>query len=312
MPSIDMEETSALAARLIDRAILFLPQLLTAVLILVVGLFLGRWIADALNRAFQHSTRIGETVRAPLISIVRYLVVIFTVILALGQVGVQTTSLLAVLGAAGLAVGLALQGTLTNIAAGIMLLWLRPFRVGDYIETQTFGGTVREIGLFVCHLETFDGLFLFAPNAALWNVWMKNHTRAGPRVVAWTVELKRDLVGAEAACRLAPDALAETGLDRVDAALDQLTPDAQVILVRGIVREGSIAGAQRLVPSRLRAAMIERFGPEGEPRSIHRLVPGDSDPSRYMGIEEAPRANAVLVNARPEAADQGAIATAPR
>lgn len=312
MQPLDLQETSAFASRFVDHAILFLPQLIVAVLILVVGLFLARWIGEALGRAFKHSTRIGETVRAPLISIVRYVVVIFTVILALGQVGVQTTSLLAVLGAAGLAVGLALQGTLTNIAAGIMLLWLRPFRVGDYVETQTFAGTVREIGLFVCHLETFDGLFVFAPNSAIWNVWLKNHTRAGPRIVAWTVELKRDLADGEAACTLEADALAETGLERVDASLDQLTPDAQVILVTGIVREGSIAGAQRRLPGLLRAALVKRFGPEGEPRAIHRLVPGDGDPSRYLGIDHAPKANAAFVNVRPEAADQGAVASAPR
>jgi small conductance mechanosensitive channel len=312
MQSIDIQETSALAARFLDRAVFFLPQLVAAGLILVAGLFLARWIGEGMARAFQHSTRIGETVRAPLISIVRYVVVIFTVILALGQLGVQTTSLLAVLGAAGLAVGLALQGTLTNIAAGIMLLWLRPFRVGDYIETQTFSGTVREIGLFVCHLETYDGLFVFAPNSAIWNVWLKNHTRAGPRIVAWTVELKRDLPDAVAACTLAPDALHATGLDRIDASLDQLTPDAQVLLLRGTVREGSIAEALRLVPHRIRTALVERFGPDGDPRSIHRLVPGDSDPSRFLGVDEAPKANAALVNARPEAADQGAVATVPR
>ena len=130
-------------ARLADRLVLFLPQAAVALVILVVGFLLARWVARLLGHAFTHSTRIGETVRAPLISIVRYFIVVFTLIIALGQVGVQTTSLLAVLGAAGLAVGLALQGTLTNIAAGIMLLWLRPFRVGDYIETSAVAGTVR-------------------------------------------------------------------------------------------------------------------------------------------------------------------------
>ena len=311
MQPLDIQETSAIAVRFVDRAILFLPQLIAAILILVVGFFLARWISEAMTRTFRHSTRIGETVRAPLISIMRYIVVIFTVILALGQLGVQTTSLLAVLGAAGLAVGLALQGTLTNIAAGIMLLWLRPFRVGDYIETQTFSGTVREIGLFVCHLETYDGLFVFAPNSAIWNVWLKNHTRAGPRIVAWTVELKRGLSDVEAACMLSPDALASTGLDRIDASLDQLTPDGQIILVRGIVSDGSIAEAQRLVPHRIRTALVDRFGPEGDPRAIHRIVPADNDPSRYLGVEHAPKANAAFVNTRPEAADQGAVATAP-
>ena len=84
----------------------------------------------------------------------RYAVLILVAIGALGQLGIQTTSLLAVIGAAGLAIGLALQGTLSNIAAGIMLLWLRPFHVGDFIEVSGHAGAVEEIGLFVCQLRT--------------------------------------------------------------------------------------------------------------------------------------------------------------
>ena len=106
---------------------------------------------------------------------------------ALGQLGVQTTSLLAVIGAAGLAIGLALQGTLSNIAAGIMLLWLRPFHVGDFIEVGGQSGTVEEIGLFVCQLRTYDGLFLFMPNSAIWNAALKNYTRNGGRLVSINV-----------------------------------------------------------------------------------------------------------------------------
>jgi small conductance mechanosensitive channel len=89
------------------------------------------------------------------------------VVAVLGNLGVQTASLLAVLGAAGLAIGLPLQGTLTNIAAGIMLLWLRPFHVGDYIEvpSNNISGTVKEIGLFACQLENFDGIFVLLPTA---------------------------------------------------------------------------------------------------------------------------------------------------
>src|SRR4029077_20533207 len=86
---------------------------------------------------------------------VRYSIVILVIVIGLAQLGIQTTSLLAVLGAAGLAIGLALQGTLSNIAAGIMLLWLRPFHVGDQIKVGTQSGAVEEIGLFVCQLRTF-------------------------------------------------------------------------------------------------------------------------------------------------------------
>ena len=115
---------------------------------------------------------------------IRYAVLILVLIVALSQVGIQTASLLAVVGAAGLAIGLAWQGTLSNFAAGLMLLWLRPFRIGDFIEVGAIAGTVREMGLFACHLETFDGMFLFAPNSAIWNNLLKNHTRNAGRLVS--------------------------------------------------------------------------------------------------------------------------------
>jgi len=115
---------------------------------------------------------------------IRYAVLILVLIVALSQVGIQTASLLAVVGAAGLAIGLALQGALSNFAGGLMLLWLRPFRIGDFIEVGAIAGTVREMGLFACHLETFDGMFLFAPNSAIWNTPLKNHTRNAGRLVS--------------------------------------------------------------------------------------------------------------------------------
>src|SRR5690606_6640128 len=98
------------------------------------------------------------------------------------QIGVATTSVLAVLGAAGLAIGLALQGTLSNIAAGIMLLWLRPFKAGDFIETASAAGTVREIGLFATQIDTYDGIYRFVPNASLWNQPLSNFTRNPSRM----------------------------------------------------------------------------------------------------------------------------------
>lgn len=309
---LNLAESSAVLTRFLERSLLFLPQAVTAVLILIAGLFLARWLSRLLMHAFAHSVRVGETVRAPLVAIVRYVVIVFTLIIALGQLGVEMSSLLAILGAAGLAVGLALQGTLTNIAAGIMLLWLRPFRVGDYVETKDFGGTVREIGLFVCHLETFDGLFIFAPNSSLWNVYLRNHTRAGPRTVAWSISLPRSVDFDAARAALVgggPTEEVGTGLAEADAYLDSLGKEDQVLVLRGIVEEGSITETQRRTPQEIRRLLVARFGPEGEPHSIQRLLPGDADPSRYLGHSEAPRANRTLVNQRPEAADQGAAAT---
>ncbi|WP_062016894.1 mechanosensitive ion channel family protein [Aureimonas sp. AU4] len=274
------------------QAAAFLPNLVAAILILLIGFFLARWLAALVSRAFGATGHTDETVRGPLVAIVRYLVIVLTLLVALTQVGVQMTSLLAVLGAAGLAIGLALQGTLTNIAAGIMLLWLRPFRVGDYIETQTFAGSVREIGLFVCHLETFDGLFVFAPNSTLWNVWMRNHSRAPSRLLAWSITLPRE-VDLEAARSTLTEAWSRedegrSQLAEPEAFLDQLTADAQVIVFRGRVQDGSTARAQRWTAQTIRQIFVERLGAAAEPRAIQRIVPGDADPSRYLGSGDAP------------------------
>ena len=173
----------------------FLPRFVAAILILIVGALIARWLSRAIFNVTGRSAHIDATVRPILAAIVRYSVLILVFIAALSQVGVQTASLFAVLGAAGIAIGLALQGTLSNIAAGLMLLWLRPFRVGDFIEVNNMSGTVREIGLFVCHLETFDGLFLFAPNATIWNQALRNHTRNAGRLVSVdvTVPAKADI-----------------------------------------------------------------------------------------------------------------------
>ena len=155
----------------------FLPRLVAAVLILVIGTIVARWVSRAVYDISQRTTHIDPTLRPVLASMIRYAVLILVLIVALGQGGIQTASLLAVVGAAGLAIGLALQGALSNFAGGLMLLWLRPFRIGDFIEVGAIAGTVREMGLFACHLETFDGMFLFAPNSAIWNTPLKNHTR---------------------------------------------------------------------------------------------------------------------------------------
>lgn len=170
-------QLSAVAALVWVWAVAFLPRLSAAAVMLAVGFLIAGWLSRLVRRIVEHTHHIDSTVAPILGTTVRHAVLILFLIAALGQLGVQTGSLLAVLGAAGLAIGLALQGTLQNIAAGIMLIYLRPFRVGDYIETATVAGTVREIGLFVTQLDTGDGLFVFAPNSAIWNTPLKNHTR---------------------------------------------------------------------------------------------------------------------------------------
>ncbi len=161
----------------------FLPRLTTAVVILVLGYYFAGVAASGVRKLTTRTPHADATMVPVLAAVTRYAILIFVLVAALSQLGVQTTSILAVLGAAGLAVGLALQGTLSNIAAGIMLLWLRPFRVGDYVEVSSVAGTVEEINLFHSRLRTWDGIYKFVPNSQLWNTTLTNYTRNRTRLV---------------------------------------------------------------------------------------------------------------------------------
>jgi len=164
-------------------AVELVPRLLAALAVLAIGTIAAGWAARAVGRMLERTDRIDATLRPVLTATVRYSILIFVVVATLSQLGVQTTSVLAILGAAGLAIGLALQGTLQNIAAGIMLLWLRPFGVGDYIEVPSVAGTVEELGLFSTQLRTWDGIYKFVPNSELWNKILTNYTRNPTRLI---------------------------------------------------------------------------------------------------------------------------------
>ena len=110
---------------------------------IIIGFWLSSKASSMVRKQMSTLQRVDKTLAPILASIIRYAGFILTLVVALGQFGVQTTSIIAVLGAAGLAIGLALQGTLSNVASGIMLLLLRPFSVGDWIETNSISGTVK-------------------------------------------------------------------------------------------------------------------------------------------------------------------------
>ncbi len=159
-----------------------LPNLAAALILLLLGWWLAGRVARGVGRLLKR-TRVDETLHTIITSTLRYAVQIVVFIAVLGQLGIQTTSILAALGAMGLAIGLAMQGTLSNIAAGIMILWLRPFKSGDYIDAEGVSGTVRQVGLFTSELESWDGLYVFVPNSQLWNRQVTNYTRLPTRMV---------------------------------------------------------------------------------------------------------------------------------
>lgn len=177
----------ALTVMAVDGALNFL----IAVLILIAGWMVARWLGRWLRDVVERSHLIDETLKPLLVNGVRYAILAVTVVAVLSQFGVQTTSLIALLGAAGLAVGLALQGTLSNVASGVMLLVLRPFRVYEKIKIADVTGKVREIGLFRTEIVTDDGNFVSIPNATIFSGTIVNVSREKNRRTNFTVEIDR-------------------------------------------------------------------------------------------------------------------------
>lgn len=161
----------------------YLPNLITwatnillAIVILLIGLwFSGRvqnWIVN-ISQQYKH---LDDTLFRFLGSIVRYIILAFVIIAVLNRFGVQTASIVALLGAAGLAVGLALQGTMSNLAAGVMLLIFRPYKVGDFIDAGGHFGKVTAIDIFTTVLQTFDNQQIIIPNGGIWGEKIINHS----------------------------------------------------------------------------------------------------------------------------------------
>ncbi len=148
-----------------------------AIVLLVVGWTVAGWIRRVIRRTLDRVPALDETLKPFIANLVRYAVLIFVLIAVLNQFGVQTTSIIAVLAAAGLAIGLALQGMLANVASGVMLLFLRPFNVGEYVEAGGIAGTVVEIGLFNTEIKTSAGPGLVVPNSKIWDGPITNFSR---------------------------------------------------------------------------------------------------------------------------------------
>ncbi len=149
-------------------------KVLGAFALLIVGWMIGGAIKRALRRLFAR-TEFDETLEVFLTSLVYWLFMIIVVVAVLGVFGVETTSLVAVLGAGGFAVGLAMQGTLSNFSAGVMLLIFRPFKLGDFIEAAGVSGTVDSIGIFSTGMNTPDNVHIIVPNSEVYGTVVMNY-----------------------------------------------------------------------------------------------------------------------------------------
>ena len=150
--------------KLQDWITLYGLKVVAALAILIIGRLAAAGIRSLVKRTLRKS-RVDETLVSFVTSVTYVAVMAFVIIAALGQLGVQTASFIAVLGAAGLAVGLALQGSLANFAAGVLMIIFKPFKVGDFIEAGGTAGTVVEIGIFTTELKTPDNRKVIVPNA---------------------------------------------------------------------------------------------------------------------------------------------------
>ena len=175
-----MENLEGLLKQAPDLLITYGLKILFALIIFFVGKYFAG-IAQGLVRKLLNNRKVDPTVVSFVANLTWAIVFVFAVIATLGQIGVQTASLVAVIGAAGLAIGLALQGSLSNFASGVLMVLFRPCRVGDYIEAAGIAGTVQEITIFSTKLLTPDNKLITAPNSSIMNGTITNYSAMDTR-----------------------------------------------------------------------------------------------------------------------------------
>jgi small conductance mechanosensitive channel len=170
-----------LALPVVEQLTGYAGNMLSGLVIIILGFWFSGRISNIIRTRLSRIKSVDATMSPVIASVIRYVILLIAFVAGLGSFGIETTSIIAVIGAAGLAVGLALQGTLSNVAAGVMLLFLRPFKVGDWMETGTVSGTVNEIGLFSTIINTFDNIYISVPNSSIWGSIIINHSKYNTR-----------------------------------------------------------------------------------------------------------------------------------
>ena len=160
------------------------PKVMGAIVVLAVGLWVVKIVTKSIGKTFE-KRKIDASLRPFLVALISTLLKVLVVISVMGMVGIEMTSFIAIIGAAGLAIGLALSGALQNFAGGVMLLIFKPIQAGDFIEAQGFLGTVKEIGIFTTVLNTADNKTIFIPNGPLSTNALTNFSKEPLRRVDW-------------------------------------------------------------------------------------------------------------------------------
>ncbi|HSP83804.1 MAG TPA: mechanosensitive ion channel domain-containing protein [Gillisia sp.] len=185
------DDWSTYAKEFTDKLVDYLPSFLSAIFLLLFGLWFIKIFTGQIRKII-HKKGYDKTIENFAISLIGVGLRILLVILVITQLGFETTSLVAVIGAAGLAIGLALQGSLANFAGGVLIIILKPFRVGDWIEAKGVSGSVKETSLFYTKINTFGNQLAIIPNGQLTNDNIINYTVEGKRRSSITIGISYD------------------------------------------------------------------------------------------------------------------------
>ncbi len=183
--------TEEILQKMWELVTLYGVKVVAAIVIFIIGRWIAKMVSNVIRRMMRKAN-VDETLRRFVANMAYIALLVFVVLAALSQLGIQTTSFIAVLGAAGLAVGLALQGSLSNFAAGFLMIVFRPFNVGDYIEAAGTAGVVQEIQIFTTTLTTPDNKTVIIPNASLTADNIVNWSTRGTRRVDLVMGISYD------------------------------------------------------------------------------------------------------------------------
>lgn len=178
-----------LVSELIDKAVAFGLKLLAAIAIYLIGAWAIRKVKGVVERIFERK-QTDAAIASFVQSIISIALTVVLIIITIGAVGIDTTSIAALLAGGGMAIGMALNGTVQNFAGGIMIIAFKPFKAGDYIQAQGFEGTVTEVNIVSTKLTTVDNRSIIIPNGALSNGTVNNFSHNNLRRIDWTVNLE--------------------------------------------------------------------------------------------------------------------------